>query len=141
MKLPKIFSRYPIYLLVGAGVTIVTVLLRSLIGLLIEYDTTSKYMSSIILAYVIGIFLSFLGHKSITFKAINNISSTQVFNFIAIHLFGMSFTLIGSNKLRENFMDTWFPIELSKMLAFAVSAFVVSIITCFFKKHIVFDNC
>ena len=56
MKLLKIFSRYPTYIFVGAGVTLFTVVRRSFIGFLIEDDTTFKYMSSIISAYVIGIF-------------------------------------------------------------------------------------
>ncbi len=138
MKILKIFSRYPTYILVGAGVTLFTVLLRSLIGLLIEDDTTAKYISSIILAYVLGIILSFLAHKTITFKARHGLSIAKGFNFVAIHLVGMSITLIGSTTLRKNLLDDRLPIELSKMLAFAASALVVSIITYLLKKHIVF---
>ena len=139
MKLLKVFSRYPTYILVGGGVTLFTVLLRSLIGLLIEDDTTAKYMSSIILAYVLGIFLSFLAHKTITFKARHGLSIAKGFNFTAIHLVGMSVTLIGSTTLRKYLLDAWLPIELSKMLAFAAPALVVSIITYLLKKYIVFE--
>lgn len=139
MKLIKVFSRYPTYILVGAGVTLLTVLIRSLIGLLIEDDTTAKYMSSIILAYVLGIFLSLVAHKSITFKARNSLSFAKSFNFIAIHLVGMAISLIGSTRLREIFLDGWLPSELSKMLAFAVCALMVSIITYLLQKYMVFD--
>lgn len=140
MKLLKIFSRYPTYILVGAAVTLLTVMLRSLIGLLIEDDTMSKYISSMILAYILGILLSFLAHKNITFKVQNRLSIAQGFNFVAIHFLGMSITIIGSTTLREKLLDGRLPIELSKMFAFAVSAFMVSIITYLLKTYIVFDN-
>lgn len=138
LKLFRFFSRYPTYLIVGGCVTLSTILIRSLIGFLIKDDTTAKYLSSIILTYIIGIYLSLVAHKSITFKTEGNLSTSQVIKFIAIHIIGMLITLICSIKLREIFLDTWLPIELSKMLAFAASALVVSIITYLLKKRIVF---
>ncbi len=140
MKLLKVFSRYPTYILVGGSVTLATVLIRSIIGMLIEDDTTARYLSSIILAYIIGICLSLSAHKSITFKAKRGISIIQTLNFIAIHFVGMSVTVLGSTTLRKYFLDARLPIELSKMLAFAASAFIVSFITYLLKKYIVFDK-
>ena len=141
MKILRVFSRYPTYIVVGSCITLVTVLSRSLIGLLIEDDTTSKYISSIIIAYLIGTALSIFAHKSVTFKAKYDISFAQVFKFVAIHLLGMTITLIGSSLLRAYFLDAWLPVELSKMLAFAFLAFVVSLITYLLKKIIVFNDC
>ncbi len=139
MKRLKVFSRYPIYILTGAGVTILTVILRSLIGLLIEDDTTAKYIASMILAYILGIALSFLAHKNITFQAKHHLSVAKSLNFIAIHLSGMSLTLVASTTLRYKLLDAWLSIELSKLLAFALSAFGVSIITYLLKTYVVFD--
>ena len=140
MKLLKVFSRYPTYIFVGGFVTLITVLIRSIIGIIIEDDTTARYMSSIVLSYIIGICLSFSAHKSITFKVKQGISIVQTVNFIAIHFVGMSITLLGSTTLRKYFLDTRLPIELSKMLAFAASAFMVSIITYILKKYMVFGK-
>lgn len=139
MKRLKVFSRYPTYILTGAGVTVLTVLLRSLIGLLIEDDTTAQYISSMILAYILGIGLSFLAHKNITFKAKHRLSIAKSLNFVAIHLMGMSLTLVSSILLRQMLLDTWFPLEISKLLAFAISAFGVSLLTYLLKTYIVFD--
>lgn len=139
MKRLKVFSRYPTYILTGAGVTLLTVLLRSLIGLLIEDDTTAKYISSMILAYIFGIGLSFLAHKNITFQAKHRLSITKSLTFVAIHLMGMSLTLVSSILLRKILLDTWFPLEISKLFAFAISAFGVSIFTYLLKRYTVFD--
>ncbi|MGB3403682.1 MAG: GtrA family protein [Microcoleaceae cyanobacterium] len=139
MKRLKVFSRYPVYILTGAGVTVLTVLLRSLIGLLIEDDTTAKYISSMILAYIFGIGFSFLAHKNITFQAKHRLSITKTLSFVAIHLIGMSLTLVSSITLRQLLLDDWFPVELSKLLGFAISAFGVSLITYLLKTYIVFD--
>lgn len=138
MRHLKLFSSYPTYLLVGGGVTLCTILIRSLIGLLIKDDTTSKYLSSIILTYIIGIYLSLVAHKSITFEVKGSLSVAQIFKFVAIHIIGMVVTLICSIKLRELFLDAWLSLELSKMSAFALSALLVSVITYFLKKRIVF---
>lgn len=140
MKFLKIFSRYPIYFLVGTSVTLITVVLRSAIGIIIEDDTTVEYIYSIIVSYILGIGLSFLAHKYITFRTEDKISIAKIFNFIFIHFIGMGITLLGSTLLRQQFLDTQLPIELSKMLAFAVSAFIASIITYILKKYIVFDK-
>lgn len=137
-KFLKVFSRYPTYLVVGGGVTLSTILIRSLIGLLIKDDSTAKYIASIVLTYVIGIYLSLIAHKSITFKTKDNLSIFQIFMFIGIHLIGMAITLICSIRLRELFLDAWLPLELSKMSAFAFSALFVSIITYFLKKRMIF---
>jgi putative flippase GtrA len=138
-KLLKVFSRYPTYLIVGGGVTLSTILIRSMIGLLIKDDSTSKYLSSIVLTYIIGIYLSFVAHKSITFKVKDKLSNLQTVKFVGIHIVGMAITLIFSIQLREAVLDIWLPLELSKMLAFAFSALLVSVITYFLKKRIVFD--
>lgn len=140
MKLFKVFSKYPTYILIGGCVTLITILLRSLIGKLINDDTSAKYMSSIILAYIIGISLSLFAHQSITFKARDGISIAKKLQFIAIQILGMVLTLICANNLRENILDNWLPTELSKMFAFAVPAFGVSIITYLIKKYIIFER-
>jgi putative flippase GtrA len=140
VKLIKVFSQYPTYILVGVGVTLFTVMLRSLIGLLIEDDTVAKYISSIILAYILGILMSFLAHKNITFKTRHRLSIAKSFNFIAIHFVGMSITLIGSTTLRETLLDARLPRELSKLFAFAASALVLSVITYLLKQYIVFNK-
>lgn len=137
-KFIQVFSRYPTYLIVGGCVTLTTIVIRSLIGLLIQDDSTAKYLSSIILTYIIGIYLSFVAHKSITFKVKDDVSISQTLKFIAIHIVGMAITLICSIKLREFFLDSWLPLEVSKMSAFAFSAVIVSVITYFLKKRIVF---
>lgn len=140
MKFLQVLSRYPTYIVVGSCITLVTIIIRNLIGLLIEDETNSKYISSIIIAYFIGTVLSVVAHKSVTFRVKNGLSIVQVFKFVAIHLLGMTITLIGSGILRARLLDAWLPVELSKMLAFAFLAFIVSLITYLLKKLVVFDD-
>jgi putative flippase GtrA len=134
----KVFSRYPTYFLVGVGVTLLTILIRSLIGWIVKDDSTSKYLLTIILTYIIGIYLSFVGHKTFTFKVEGKLTLLQVLRFIGIHVVGMFITLIVSVKLREFCLDIFLTPELSKMTAFALSAILVSMITYVLKKRIVF---
>ncbi|MCC5635079.1 GtrA family protein [Nostoc sp. CHAB 5844] len=136
--MPKIFSQYPTYFLVGSGVTLFTISLRSFIGFLIKDDTNTKYIYSIVLSYIVGIFLSFLGNKNLTFKKKANLKFAKIFNFVGIHFVGMLLSLIISTMLRENILDTWLQVELSKFFAFAISAIIVSITTYILNKYIVF---
>lgn len=137
-QIAKIFSRYPTYLIIGSCVTLLTIILRSFVGLLIRDDSTAKYLSSIILVYIFGIYLSFVTHKFVTFKNQNTLSIFQVLKFIGVHIVGMIITLICSIKLRELYFDALLPLELSKMSSFAGSAFLVSVITYLLKKFFVF---
>lgn len=139
MNIIKIFSRYPIYFLVGGGVTLFIVFLRGIIGLIINDQSDAKYIASIIIAYLIGIVISFFAHKSITFKSKNKISITETSKFVLTHLFGMVGTLFISIKLRQIF-DDLIPIDLSKTIAFAVAALIISVITYIIKKYLVFTT-
>ena len=140
MNIIKIFSRYPVYLLVGGGVTLVTVFLRSIIGLIINDQSEAEYIASMIIAYILGIILSLFAHKSITFKSEDKISVTQTYKFILTHLFGMVGTLIISVKLRQLILDSLIPVDFSKTIAFAIAAFIISLITYIIKKYLVFSH-
>ncbi|MGG6269262.1 GtrA family protein [Leptolyngbya sp. AN03gr2] len=140
VKLFKIFAQYPVYLFVGAGVTLLTVLVRSLIGFLIQDDTTAKYIASIVLSYIVGILLSYFAHRTITFRDQAQFSLAQTLKFVGAHLLGMILSLFISIHLRAYLLDAWMPIEISKLLAFTIAALIVSIVTFLLKKYVVFEK-
>jgi putative flippase GtrA len=139
VKISEIFSRYPIYVLVGIGLTLCTIAIRSVIGVVIEDDSTPGYIASIILAYGIGMLLSLVAHTNITFKAKTRLSPHQVFQFVSINVIGMLLNILGAIVLREKLLAAALPIELAKVLAFATAALLVSVMTYLLKKYIIFD--
>lgn len=139
MKISEIFSRYPIYVLVGIGLTLCTIAIRSVIGAVIEDDSTPGYVASIVLAYSLGMLLSLIAHPIITFKAKTRLSLHQAFHFVSINVMGMLLNILGSIVLREKLLAASLPIELAKVLAFAIAALLVSVMTYLLKKYIIFD--
>lgn len=140
MKINKIFSRYPIYLFVGGGVTLITVFLRNIVGLIINDKTNSQYIASMIIAYCFGIILSLIAHKSITFKSSNKMSFNEIFKFTLTHFLGMICSLFLAVKLRIIILDNLMSQSLSKTIAFAIAALIVSIMTYIVKKYFVFTD-
>lgn len=136
MKLFKIFSRYPVYVFVGLGVTITIILFRGLLGLVIEDDTNAEYVFTMVIAYLFGIALSYVSHTRITFQA-KQVSWRQKVSFVAVHLAALGFTTVTSLFLKEQ-LDPWMAPNIAKFLAFGISAGIISMLSFLAKKFWIF---
>ena len=67
--LSKHASTYLRYIIVGAVVGVLTILLRELFALILPADTPAYYALSVVMAYMVGIFCSYYGHRNVTFSA------------------------------------------------------------------------
>jgi putative flippase GtrA len=128
---------YVVYLVVGVGVTVVTVLLRTLIGLVVPDDTPAGYQGTIVLAYLAGMVMSLVAHKELTFRWGGRMSAGQVAKFFGIHLLGMFLNLSASARLCAALLPLMGD-ETAKALAFGVAAFAISVISFVLKKALVF---
>ena len=136
VKIFRIFSRYPIYVFVGLGVTVTIISFRGLLGLLIEDDTNVEYVFTMVIAYLFGIGLSYISHTRITFQA-NELSLCQKLSFATVHLTGLGFTTISSLFLKYQLVLYMSP-TIAKFLAFGISAGIISLLSFLAKKFWVF---
>lgn len=134
----SVFAQYAVYVGVGVGVTLVGVALRSLFGMVVPDDSRLGYQATIVLAYVFGVPLSFVAHRSVTFRGADPTTLPRVGTFVGIHLLGMVANLAGSTWLRETLLGAGLGDESSKSLAFGIVAFAVSIVSFVLKKLFVF---
>lgn len=136
------FSNYPIYFLVGVFNTLFTIGLRHVLGLSLDNQGRTAYIVSMIISSCIGILVSFIAHKKITFPNSNKLSLIEeikqlVFFFIN-QLTGMILAILSSVTL-VNLMNLLpFNLENEKTLAFGFSCFLVSFLTYILNKKIVF---
>ncbi|MDJ1179463.1 GtrA family protein [Roseofilum sp. BLCC_M91] len=136
------FSNYPIYFLVGVFNTLFTIGLRHILGLSLDRQGGFAYIVSMLLSSCIGILVSFIAHKKITFPNRNQLSVTQELKQLGLFFInqstGMILAILFSVMLVS--LMTVFPFDLgnAKTLAFAFSSFLVSFITYILNKKIVF---
>ena len=120
------FGQYARFLVVGAFVGVVTVGCRELIGHLLVVDNRQTYSLSIVLAYAIGIALSFLLNQRFTFGGSTQRSWSRFAGFVALALLGMALTWLFSLLLRYGLhLDTLLG-EHARMAAFAGGALLSS---------------
>ena len=121
------FGQYARFLIVGAFVGIVTVGCRELIGHLLVVDNRQTYSLSIVLAYAIGIALSFLLNQRFTFGGSSSPRSWSRFaGFVVLALLGMALTWLISLLLRYGLHLDALLGERARMAAFAGGALLSS---------------
>src|SRR5690349_4835694 len=108
------FAQYARFLFVGAIVGIITVGARELIGRVLVADTRQAYSASVILAYVIGITLSFMLNNRFTFSNSSGYErSWKIFlQFAGIAIIGLLTVWLLSLALRyglrlDEFVGCW----------------------------------
>jgi putative flippase GtrA len=112
------FGQYSRFLIVGAFVGIITLGCRELAGHLLGADTRENYSISIVIAYSIGIVLSFLLNHRFTFSGSGERSWAKFARFVAFALFGMTSTWLLSLALRYGLrLDSWLG-DWARMIAF-----------------------
>jgi len=124
------FLQYARFLITGAVVAAITVGCRELIGRFLFADTPFYYSLSVVLAYVVGIILSFLLNQMFTFRRKATEGDwLQFARFVAIALVGMLSTWLISLGLRYGLSLDRYIGTLAAAAAFATAAFLSSAIT------------
>lgn len=134
--------QYSSYLLVGVFVGLVTVGLREVIGALLPADTPFYYSVSIVVVYAIGILLSFVMQRLLTFKSTMACSLIgdlpRLGRFIVVAGIGAGATWLIALGLRYGLaFDTIFG-RYGASMAFGVAAVVASLITYSLNATVVF---
>ena len=129
-------AQYVRFLCVGGAVGLVSVLARELLARLIGDSTPLRYSASVIVAYGIGILLSFAINRTFTFGGRHGWSRLP--RFIALALVGMGLSWVFSLLLRYGLStDRWFG-TYGPMAAFGASAVLASLFTYPLNAKLVF---
>jgi putative flippase GtrA len=133
------FGQYARFLIVGAFVGLVTVGCRELIGHLLGDDTPRNYSVSVILAYAVGIALSFLLNHRFTFGGGADSRNWRKFlQFAAFAVVGLGTTWALSLALRYGTPLDAFAGPLAKPLAFACASLLSSLLIYPLNSRFVF---
>lgn len=122
---------YARYFIVGALVGILTILVREAIAAALPSDTPTYYAVSAILAYIIGILTSYVGHRVFSFRHTVPVGrlSTSLGRFSLIAILGLISTTILSLVIRYGL-----PLEIilekyEATFAFASATVISSLLT------------
>ena len=123
--------QYARFLATGAAVAVVTIGCRELIGLVLGGDDAVRYSISVILAYAIGIAISFWGNRRFTFQQLAaEQTGTKFAMFVVVALIGMLSTWLLSLALRYGLrLERFIGKPSSASVAFATAALLSSLIT------------
>ena len=131
IQLSKHASTYLRYIIVGAVVGVLTILLRELFALILPEDTPVYYALSVVMAYVVGIVCSYFGHRNVTFSARQLVGghSGAFTRFTVIAIAGLLATTAMSMLIRYGFPVDRLLGEYAGGFAFALATFLASILT------------
>ena len=124
-------QEYSRYFVVGAIVAIVTIGVRELIAVLLPADSPAYYTTSVSLAYLLGVLMSYSGHRVFSFRGATAVGGTTISltTFSVIALIGLASTAAMAALIRYGL-----PLEhvigaLEPTVAFAFATFLSSFIT------------
>jgi putative flippase GtrA len=95
------WTEYARFLLVGGVVGAITLVTREGVGWLLGADDRVNYSISILVAYSVGIALSFLMNSWFTFRSPARGSGTRFLAFVPVALLGMALTWLFALGLRQ----------------------------------------
>ena len=123
-------SQYARFLVVGATVGLVTVGLRELIARALVADSAVHYSLSVVLAYIVGIVLSYVLNRRLTFSQSDAPSSLFAFAlFAVVALLGTVSTWAFSLLLRYGAHFNALLGSFGAAVAFALAAVISTLIT------------
>ena len=124
-------STYSRYAAVGAIVGGVTVAIREALAAVLPADTPVYYSSSVLLAYTVGIVLSYYGHRRFTFggQPLANLGVFTLSLFTLIALLGMALVAALSMAIRYGFGADQMLGRYGAGVAFTLATLLVSILT------------
>ncbi|WP_019498617.1 GtrA family protein [Pseudanabaena sp. PCC 6802] len=139
-KFTNIFSRYPTYFIVGCCVTLVTIILRDIIGRFFK-ESVWEFVLSIIIVYLIGIPLSYVCQSRFTFTNHQKQSRSFKYKFTSytiVYLVGMGSAIL----LSLLFDRLLFPLPIlprvRQTIAFIIASLITSVVTYTVSKMHIF---
>lgn len=141
-KFINIFSRYPIYFIVGGFVTLVTIVLRDAIGRFLQ-GSAWEYIISIAIVYTVGIVLSYFLQSHFTFKTNKNNSRSFKYKFTyytIVQLVGMGVTIVFSLLIRYLLFPLTIVSQFRDTVAFIIASLAASIVTYGVSKIFIFKE-
>lgn len=134
-------GQYARFVIIGAFVGVVTVGCRELIGHLLAADTRRNYSASVVIAYAVGIALSFLLNHRFTFQANAESRNWRKFlQFAAFAIVGLVATWGLSLALRYGTHLDALIGPAARPLAFATAAFLSSLLVYPLNSRFVFAD-
>jgi putative flippase GtrA len=134
-------GQYARFMLVGGFVGVVTVASRELIGRVLHADTPQAYSLSVVVAYALGLVLSFLINHRFTYNGSASGRSWRKFvQFVAVALIGMLITWALSLALRYGLRLDSLIGPSAKPVAFATAALLSSALTYPLNSWFVFGE-
>jgi putative flippase GtrA len=135
------FGQYARFLVIGAFVGIVTVTCRELIGHLLAADTRRNFSVSVVIAYAVGITISFFLNHRFTFGGDGSSRNWRAFiHFVAIAIVGLISTWILSLALRYGTHLDALIGPAAKLVAFATATLLSSMLTYPLNARFVFGG-
>lgn len=130
-KFFNVFSKYPAYFIVGGFVTLITIVIRDLIGKFL-YRSELEYILSIVIVYSFGIVLSYFLQSRFTFKT----QAKQIRSFkykfssyTVIQIVGMGVTIGSSLLFRHLLSSTTVIAQFRDTIAFIIASLIASVVT------------
>ena len=139
-KFLNIFSRYPVYFVVGGFVTLVSIVLRDVIGRFLE-GSTGEYVMSVAIVYVIGLGLSYFLQSRFTFQSQKKQTRSFKYKFTyytLVQLVGMGVTIASSLLIRYLLFPFTILAPFRDTIAFVIASLIASVVTYGFSKIYIF---
>lgn len=139
-KLINVFSRYPTYFIVGGCVTLIVVILRDIIGRLLN-KSAWEYVLSIIAVYTIGIILSYVCQSRFTFTTQQKHKRSFKYKFTSytiVQLVGMGVTITFSLLFRWLLFPFTILAGVRDTIAFIIASLIASVVTYTVSKMHIF---
>lgn len=129
--LSKHSGSYSKYIVIGGIVGVITVLIREGISFVLPQDTPTYYAVSVVLAYCVGILLSYYGHRKVSFSHAQPVGSTveSFSRFTVIAIMGLLATTGLSVLLRYKLPFDKYLSDFGAATAFAIATFLASLLT------------
>jgi putative flippase GtrA len=134
------FAQYLRFIFVGAFVGVVTIGCRELIGLILHGDTRQNFTISVLLAYAVGIALSYFLNQRFTFDRGDSAGLKAFLRFVAVALLGLVSTAVLAVTLRYGANLDLLIGPLARPVAFATATVLSTLITYPLNARFVFGS-
>lgn len=130
------------YFIVGAIAGLFSILVREVLSLLFYVDTPFYYALTVVLAYSAAIFMSFYGHKIITFnhKKVTRSTYNALMKFSLIAIVGLITTTLLSLLYRYTLHFEYYFGSNGDTLSFIAAAVTASFVTFTFNSKYTFTD-
>jgi putative flippase GtrA len=139
-KFLNVFSRYPVYFVVGGFVTLVSIVLRDMIGRFLQ-GSDGGYVMSVAIVYAVGLILSYFLQSRFTFQTQKKKTRSFKYKFTyytLVQLVGMGVTIVSSLLIRYLLFPLTILAQFRDTIAFVIASLIASVVTYGVSKIYIF---